>query len=56
MNVFELLIFLLLCTGLGYLGRIFSPHWGWLAGAIPAVAVFGIMFVATIRAGLRSKR
>jgi hypothetical protein len=56
MNVFELLIFLLLCAGLGYFGRLFSPRWGWLAGGIPAVAVFGIMFVATMRAGLRRKR
>jgi len=56
MNIFELLIFLLLCAGLGYFGHLFSPHWGWLAGAIPAVAVFGIMFVATIRAWLRRKR
>jgi hypothetical protein len=33
MNVFELLIFLSLCLGLGFLGHLIWPHYGWLLGA-----------------------
>jgi hypothetical protein len=37
MNIFELLIFLLLCPGLGFLGHLVWHHYGWLVGvaAIP---------------------
>jgi len=39
MNVFELLIFLLLCLGLGFLGHLIWHHYGWLLGvaAIPVL-------------------
>jgi hypothetical protein len=38
MNLFELLAFLLLCAGLGFLGHFFSERWGWMLGAIPGGA------------------
>jgi len=53
MNLIELLIFLLLCAGLGFLGRVFFPRWGWFVGAIPAGAVLIVMLFATIRQELR---
>ncbi|HKW62792.1 MAG TPA: hypothetical protein VJN89_09630 [Candidatus Acidoferrum sp.] len=56
MNVVELLTFLLLCAGLGFVGHLFSPQWGWLAGAIPAGLGLLVMLVATIRALFRHKR
>ena len=32
MNIFELLIFLLLCLGLGFLGHLVWHYYGWLVG------------------------
>jgi hypothetical protein len=49
MNVLELFTFLLLCVGLGFLGRFFSHHWCWLAGAIPAGVVLVVMLIASIK-------
>jgi len=39
--------FLLLCTGLGFLGHFFSARWGWLLGAIPAAAGLAVMMVGS---------
>ena len=46
MNLIELLIFLLVCAALGFLGHFFSARWGWLVGAVPALAVAVIMLVS----------
>jgi ABC-type transport system involved in cytochrome c biogenesis permease component len=34
MNVFELTIFLLVCVGVGLLGHLVSPRYGWLLGVL----------------------
>ena len=49
MNAIELLIFLLLCLGLGFLGHLVSPRYGWLAGAILAIVVSILLLVGTYR-------
>jgi hypothetical protein len=49
MNIFELLIFSIVCVGLGVLGHLVSPRYGWLLGAVPAVAVFVMMLIASFR-------
>jgi glycerol-3-phosphate acyltransferase PlsY len=59
MNLIELFVFLLLCAGLGFLGHLFSPRLGWLAGAIPAVAVLIGLLIGSFRkliADLRQTR
>jgi hypothetical protein len=43
MSLIELLVFLALCAGLGFLGNLVSHRYGWIAGAIPAAIVLIIM-------------
>jgi hypothetical protein len=50
MTFIELLIFLFLCVVVGFLGRLFSHRWGWLAGAIPVCLVLLVMLFAEVRA------
>jgi hypothetical protein len=47
MNVFELLVFVLLCAGLGFLGHLVSPRHGWDFGALPVVAVLILLLIGT---------
>jgi len=55
MTIFELLVFLFLCAGLGVLGRFLLPHWGLLAGAMPAGVVLVVMFIASIKELLKGR-
>ena len=47
MTLIELLIFLLLCAGLGFLGHLFSARWGWLLGGMPAAVGLVAMMVGS---------
>ena len=49
MNVIELFIFLLVCFGLGFLGHLVSPRYGWLLGAVLAVSVFILMLIGSFK-------
>lgn len=50
MTLLELLVFLLLCAALGFLGHLFSSRWGWLLGVIPAFTVISaLLFFETRR-------
>jgi hypothetical protein len=39
MNVFELLIFLLVCAAFGFIGHLVSPRYGWIVGSVLPVLV-----------------
>jgi uncharacterized membrane protein (DUF4010 family) len=41
MNVFELIVFTLLCAALGFLGHLVLPRWGRLVGFIPWFVIIG---------------
>jgi hypothetical protein len=43
MNLFELLIFLGICVGLGFLGHLFSHHYGWIVGVLAAPVLIFFM-------------
>jgi hypothetical protein len=55
MSLFELVIFLLVCLGLGFLGHLVSPHYGWLLGAGLAVAVFMLMLITGFRRSWKNR-
>lgn len=56
MNLFELIIFVLICAGLGFLGHLASPRYGWFAGAVLAVPVFVLLFIGSFREALNESR
>ena len=43
MNLFELLIFLGICYGVGFLGHLVSHHYGWIAGVLAAPVLIFLM-------------
>jgi hypothetical protein len=49
MNLIGLVIFLLICFGLGFLGHLVSPRYGWPLGAGLAVPVFILMLVGSFK-------
>ena len=51
MNVFELIFFLLICAGFGFLGHLVSPRYGWGVGAALAV-----LFLFLLLKGFRQRR
>jgi hypothetical protein len=53
MTLFEFLIFLLFCAGLGFVGHLISPQWGALVGVVPAMAMVALMLFFTIKNGGR---
>ena len=53
MNVFELIVFLLICAGLGFLGYLVSPRYGWWIGALLFVPVFIVMLIGSFREAVR---
>ena len=56
MNLFELIIFLLVCVGLGFLGHLVSPRYGWFAGPILVLPVFVSLLIASFRKALSDSR
>jgi hypothetical protein len=54
MSLFELVIFLLVCFGLGFLGHLVSPRYGWLVGAVLAVPVFVLVLVGSLKRSRQS--
>jgi hypothetical protein len=56
MNLFELVIFLLVCFGLGFLGHLVSPRYGWLLGAVLAVTVFVLMLIGSFRGSVKGRK
>ena len=49
MNVFELIFFLLICAGFGFLGHLVSPRYGWGVGAALAVLLFLFLLLKPAR-------
>lgn len=49
MNVIELLVFLLFCAGLGFLGSLASHRYGWIAGVLPAAVLLLVTLFFTWR-------
>ena len=49
MSAIELLVFLLLCAGIGFVGHLFSARYGWLAGVVVAAPVFIVALIAQYR-------
>jgi hypothetical protein len=41
--------FLLVCFGLGFLGHLVSPRYGWLLGVVLAVPVFILMLIGSFK-------
>ena len=56
MTLIELLVFLLLCFGLGFIGHLISPRWGWWASLIVAVPVVFFWLVGLYRQLLKGLR
>jgi hypothetical protein len=56
MNVFELLLFLLFCAVVGFLGHLISPCYGWLAAAAVAAPVLALLLVGSLQEMLREIR
>lgn len=56
MSLIELLLFVLLCAGLGLLGHLVSPRWGWLAGTVPFLFVAIMMLVGGYASLIRELR
>ena len=56
MNVFELIIFLLLCAALGFVGHLVSPRYGWGVAAGLAVPVLILLFVGSFREAIKESR
>lgn len=56
MNLFELIIFLLICAVLGFLGHLVSPRYGWFASAVLAVPVFILLFIGGFKEALNESR
>ena len=54
MNLFELIIFLLICVGLGFLGHLLSPRYGWFAGGV--IPVFILLFIGSFKEALNAWR
>jgi hypothetical protein len=54
MNVIELIVFSLVCLGLGFLGHLVSPRYGWLLGAVLAVPVFILMLVGSFKNSVKA--
>jgi hypothetical protein len=40
---------LLVCFGLGFLGQLVSPRYGWLLGVVLAVPVFILMLIGSFK-------
>ena len=53
MNVFELIVFLLICAGLGFLGHLVSPRYGWWVAALLFVPVLIVMLIGSFREAVR---
>jgi hypothetical protein len=49
MNVFELIIFLLICAVIGFVGYLVSPRYGWFAGLGPAVLVLILLLIGSFK-------
>jgi hypothetical protein len=47
-NLLELLVFLLICLGLGFLAHLIFPAWGWYVGAAAALALMLLMLFAMV--------
>jgi hypothetical protein len=56
MNVFGLLLFLLFCAVVGFLGRLISPRYGWFAAAVVAAPFLALLLVGSFREMLREIR
>jgi uncharacterized membrane protein (DUF4010 family) len=56
MNVFELLLFLLFCAVVGFLGYLISPRYGWFAAAAVAAPVLALSLVGSFQEMLREIR
>lgn len=56
MNVFELIFFLLICAGFGFLGHLVSPRYGWGVGAALAVLVLSFLLLGTFKKTLKGFR
>ena len=55
MSIFELLIFLLICLGLGFLGHLVQHQYGWLVG-VAAVPVLIWLMTGGLRKVLNYSR
>ena len=56
LNVFELIVFLLLCAGLGFAGHLVWPRYGWGAGAVLAVPALILLFIGSFRQALKARQ
>ena len=56
MNVVELLIFLLICAALGFVGHLASPRYGWGVGAVLAVPVLILLLIGSFREAVKESR
>ena len=56
MNIFELLIFLLICVGLALVGHLVSHRYGWLAGVVVAIPVLVLLMVGSFREAFKNSR
>jgi hypothetical protein len=56
MNVFQLLFFVFFCLGLGFLGYLISPRYGWLAVAVVATPVLILQVIGSWRQLIRETR
>ena len=56
MNVFELLLFLLFCAVVGFLGHLISPRYGLVAAAVVAAPVLALLLVGSFQEMLREIR
>jgi len=56
MNVFELIIFLLICAGFGLLGHLVSPRYGWRVGAALAVLLLLFLLLGSFKKPLKGFR
>jgi hypothetical protein len=60
MNVFELIVFLLVCAAFGFVGYLVSPRYGWFMGVGLAVLVLILLLSGSFKprtrgTGLRQK-
>jgi len=56
MNVFELIFFLLICAGFGFLGHLVSPRYGWGVGAALAVLLLLFLLLSSVKKTLKGFR
>ena len=49
MNALDLIVFLLLCAGLGFVGHLVSPRYGWGLGALLALLVLLLLLIGSFR-------